>query len=112
VRWYYPVFWLGSFFGFIGAQVIIAIGLLLLAFGYYLPGLLLSSLILFEILYGFLGIIVLPKTMVYPKERYPSPIGYAFFTPLVFLLLAQNAFASALTQQIEWAGRTYRKPKN
>ncbi len=111
VRWYYPVFWLGSFFGFIGAQVIIAIGLFLLAFGYYLPGLLLSSLILFEIIYGWLGIAILPKIMVYPKERYPSKIGYALFTPLVFLLLAQNAFASALTQKIEWAGRTYRKPK-
>lgn len=112
VRWYYPVFWLGSFFGFIGAQVIIAVGLLLLVFGYYLPGLLLSSLILFEILYGWLGIAILPKTMVYPKDRYPSQIGYALFTPLVFLLLAQNAFASALTQKIEWAGRTYQKPKN
>lgn len=112
VRWYYPVFWLGSFFGFIGAQVIIGIGLLLLALGYYLPGLLLSSLIMFELIYGWLGIVILPKTMVYTKDRYPSRIGYALFTPLVFLLLAQNALASALTKKIEWAGRTYRKPKD
>jgi cellulose synthase/poly-beta-1,6-N-acetylglucosamine synthase-like glycosyltransferase len=112
VRWYYPVFWLGSFFGFIGVQVIIALGLLLLLFGYYLPGVLLSSMLLFEILYGLLGITILPKTMVYQKERYPSKIGYAFLTPIVFLLLAQNALASALTQEIQWAGRTYRKPKN
>jgi cellulose synthase/poly-beta-1,6-N-acetylglucosamine synthase-like glycosyltransferase len=112
VRWYYPVFWIGSFVGFIGAQVIIAFGLLLLLFGYYLPGLLLSSMILFEILYGWLGISILPKTMTYPKERYPSKIGYALLTPIVFLLLAQNAFASAITQEIHWAGRTYRKPKN
>lgn len=111
VRWYYPVFWIGSFIGFIGAQVIIAIGLLLLLFGYYLPGLLLCSMILFEILYGWLGIFILPKTMVYPKERYPSSIGYALLTPIVFLLLAQNAFSSAITQEIHWAGRTYRKPK-
>jgi ceramide glucosyltransferase len=112
VRWYYPVFWLGSFFGFIGVQVIIALGLLLLLFGYYLPGVLLSSMLLFEILYGLLGITILPKTMVYQKERYPSKMGYAFLTPIVFLLLAQNALASALTQEIQWAGRTYRKPKN
>jgi ceramide glucosyltransferase len=111
VRWYYPVFWLGSFFGFIGAQVIIALGLLLLVFGYYLPGVLLSSMLLLEILYGLLGIIILPKTMIYQKERYPSKIGYALLTPIVFLLLAQNALASALAQQIQWAGRTYRKPK-
>jgi ceramide glucosyltransferase len=110
VRWYYPVFWLGSFFGFIGAQVIIALGLLLLLFGYYLPGILLSSMILFEILYGGLGITILPKTMIYPKGRYPSKIGYALLTPLVFLLLAQNALASALTKEMQWAGRTYRKP--
>ncbi len=112
VRWYYPVFWLGSFIGFIGAQVIIAFGLLLLLLGYYLPGLLLSSMILFEILYGWLGISILPKTMIYPKERYPSKIGYALLTPIVFLFLAQNAFTSAITQEIQWAGRTYRKPKN
>jgi cellulose synthase/poly-beta-1,6-N-acetylglucosamine synthase-like glycosyltransferase len=112
VRWYYPVFWLGSFVGFIGAQVIIALGLLLLLFGYYLPGMLLSSMILFEILYGWLGIHILPKTMIYPKERYPSKIGYALLTPIVFLLLAQNAFASAIKQEIHWAGRTYRKPTN
>ncbi|HUS99885.1 MAG TPA: glycosyltransferase [Candidatus Thermoplasmatota archaeon] len=112
VRWYYPVFWLGSFFGFIGAQVIIALGLLLLLFGYYLPGVLLSSLLLFEILYGLLGITILPKTMIYQKERYPSKISYALLTPIVFLLLAQNALASALKQEIQWAGRTYRKPKN
>jgi ceramide glucosyltransferase len=112
VRWYYPVFWFGSFFGFIGAQVIIALGLLLILFGYYLPGILLSSMLLFEILYGWLGINILPKTMVYPKERYPSKVGYALLTPIVFLLLAQNVLASAIKQRIEWAGRTYRKPKN
>jgi len=112
VRWYYPFFWFFSFVGFIGAQVVIALGLLLLLLGYYLPGVLLSSLILFEILYGLLGIHILPQTMVYPKERYPSKIGYAFLSPLVFLLLAQNTFLSALKHEIEWAGRTYRKPKN
>jgi len=112
VRWYYPVFWIGSFIGFIGAQIVIALGLLLLLFGHYLPGLLLCSMVLLEILYGWLGISILPKTMVYPKERYPSKISYALLTPIVFLLLAQNAFASAITQEIYWAGRTYRKPKN
>ena len=112
VRWYYPVFWIGSFVGFIGAQVVIFMGLLLLLFGYYLPGFLLCSMLLFEILYGWIGITILPKTMIYPKERYPSKIGYALLTPIVFLLLAQNAFASAITQEIQWAGRTYRKPKN
>jgi len=112
VRWYYPFFWFFSFIGFIGAQVIIALGLLLLLLGYYLPGVLLSSLILFEILYGLLGIHILPKTMIYPKERYQSKIGYALLSPLVFLLLAQNTFLSALKQEIEWAGRTYQKPNN
>jgi len=112
VRWYYPLYWIGSFIGFIGAQIVIALGLLLLLFGYYLPGLLLCSMILLEILYGWFGIAFLPKTMGYPKDRYPSKIGYALLMPLVFLLLAQNAFASAITQEIHWAGRTYRKPRN
>ncbi|MGB9372044.1 MAG: hypothetical protein WCB79_08975 [Halobacteriota archaeon] len=104
--------WLGAFFGFVGA-VIIALGLLvLLLFGYYIPGLLLSSLIFFAILCGWLGIHILPKDMVYPKERYSLKIGYALMTPLAFLLLAQNVIASAITQEIRWAGRSYRKPKS
>jgi len=69
-------------------------------------------MILCEILYGLLGITILQKTMIYPKERYPSKIGYALLTPLVFLLLAQNAFASAFTKTITWAGRTYTKPRH
>ena len=112
VRWYYPLFWLGSFFGFIGVQILIGIGLLLLLFGYYLPGLLLCSILLFEVLYGLLGIMILPKTMIYPEDRYHSKLGYALFTPIVFLLLAQNVLASAVKQEIQWAGRSYRKPKN
>ncbi len=112
VRWYYPLYWIGSFIGFIGAQVIIALGILLLLLGFILPGLLLCSMILCEIIYGLLGITILPKTMVYPRERYPSKTGYALLTPIVFLLLAQNAFASAFTRTITWAGRTYTKPRN
>jgi ceramide glucosyltransferase len=112
VRWYYPLFWLGSFFGFVGVQVIIALGLFLLLFGYYLPGILFCSILLFEIVYGWLGITILPKTMIYPEDRYSSKIGYALLTPIVFLLLAQNVLASAITQEIQWAGRSYRKPKN
>jgi ceramide glucosyltransferase len=112
VRWYYPLYWIGSFIGFIGAQVIIALGVLLLCLGYYLPGLLLCSMILCEIIYGGLGILILPKTMVYSKDRYPSKLTYAFLTPIVFLLLAQNAWASAFTKKISWAGRTYKKPRH
>jgi len=112
VRWYYPVFWVGSFVGFIGAQVIIALGLLLIFFGYLFPGFFLSSLFLFELLYGWMGICLLPKTMSYPEECYSSQIGYALLTPLVFLLLAYNAFTSAFTREIHWAGRTYKKSTN
>jgi cellulose synthase/poly-beta-1,6-N-acetylglucosamine synthase-like glycosyltransferase len=112
LRWHAPVFWLGAFFGFVGAGII-ALGLLLLVlFGYYIPGILLSSLIIFEVLCGWFGIQILPKNMVYPKERYSSKIGYALMTPLAFLLIAQNVIASAITQEKQWAGRSYRKPKN
>ncbi|MFO7677483.1 MAG: glycosyltransferase family 2 protein [Thermoplasmatota archaeon] len=111
VRWYYPMFWLVSFIGFIGIQVIIALGLLLLIFGIHPIGILLSSIVLFEMLYGLLGIYLLPKTMSYSQKRFSSKIGYTLITPLVFLLIANNVFASAITQKIEWAGRIYRKPK-
>ncbi len=112
LRWHHPVLWFGAFFGFVGA-VILAIGLLLLLpFGYYIPGILLSSLILFEILCGWLGIHILPTSMLYPKECYSSKIGYALMTPLAFLLIAQNIIASAINREIQWAGRSYRKRKN
>jgi cellulose synthase/poly-beta-1,6-N-acetylglucosamine synthase-like glycosyltransferase len=113
LRWYHPVLWLGAFFGFVGAPII-ALGLLVvfLFFGYYIPGILLSSFILFEILFGWLGIHILPKRMAHPKERYSSKIGYALMTPVAFLLIAQNVIASAITKEIQWAGRSYRKPKN
>jgi len=112
VRWYYPLFWLGSFFGFIGVQIIIVLGLFLLLFGYYLPGILFCSILLFEIIYGLLGITILPKTMIYPEDRFPLKIGYALMTPIVFILLAQNVLASASKREIQWTGRSYRKPKN
>ncbi len=112
LRWHHPVLWLCAFFGFVGV-IIIALGLLLLLFsGDYIPGFLLSSLILFEILCGWLGIHILSKNMVFPKERYSSKIGYALMTPLAFLLIAQNVIASAITQEIQWAGQRYRKRKN
>jgi len=112
LRWYNPMLWLGAFVESAGA-VLIPLGLLLLLlFGYYSAGILLGLLILFEILFGWLGIHILPKNMVYPQERYSSKIGYALMTPLAFLVIAQNAIASAVTQEIQWAGRSYRKPKN
>ena len=112
LRWYHPALWLGGFFAFVGG-VIIALGLLLLVlFGYYIPGILLSALIIFEILFGWLGIHIFPKNMVYPKERYSSKTGYTLMAPLAFLLIAQNVIASAITRKVQWAGRSYRKPKN
>jgi len=110
LRWQSPLPWLGAFFGFVGG-IIIALGLLLLLlFGYYIPGIVLGSLILVGILCGWLIIHVLPKNMVYPKERYSSEIGYALMTPLAFLLTVQNVIASATTKEIQWGGRSYRKP--
>lgn len=111
VRWFYPLFWFGSFIGFIGIQIVIFLGILLLLLGYYLPGILMSSLLLFEILYGWFGISTMQKTMVYQKERYATKFGYAIITPLVFFLLAQNILMSLFKREILWAGRIYRKPK-
>ncbi|MGZ4911477.1 MAG: glycosyltransferase, partial [Halobacteriota archaeon] len=111
LRWYYPLLWLGAFVGFVGAPII-ALGLLVfLFFGHFVAGILLSAMILFEMLCGWLGSYILPKNMVYPKERHTSKIGYALMAPLAFLLVAQNVIASAIAQEIRWAGRTYRKPK-
>lgn len=111
LRWHHPALWLGAFIGFVGT-IIIALGLLfLLLFGCYFPGILFCSLILIEILCGWLWIHLLPKNMVYPKERYSSKICYALMTPLTFLLIAETIIASAVAREIQWTGRSYRKPK-
>ncbi|MGZ4846525.1 MAG: glycosyltransferase [Halobacteriota archaeon] len=112
LRWYHRSLWLAALTGFAGA-VVIELGLAsLFFFGHSVHGILLCSLILFQILSGLLGIHVIPKNMVYPKRRYSSKLGYALMTPLAFLLIAQNVAASATTREIRWAGRSYRKPKN
>jgi hypothetical protein len=112
IRWYYPVFWLGGFVGSVGTPLI-GLGLLILLLcGSYIAGISLGVLILFGILCGWLGIYILQKNMVYPKERYCSKIGYALMTPLAFLLRVPSVVASATAREIQWAGRSYRKPKN
>ncbi|MGZ7124308.1 MAG: glycosyltransferase, partial [Halobacteriota archaeon] len=112
LRWYHPLLWLGTLTAFVGT-VVIELGLASLLFvGSYISGVLLCSLILFQILFGLSGIHLIPKNMVYPKERYSSKIDYALVTPGVFLLVAQSIAASAITREIQWAGRSYRKPKN
>ena len=112
LRWYHPLLWLGTLTASVGTAVI-ELGLASLLFvGYYISGVLLCSFILLQILSGLLGIHLIPKNMVYPKERYSSKIGYGLMTPVAFLLVAQSIAASAITREIQWAGRSYRKPKN
>ncbi|MGZ4894229.1 MAG: glycosyltransferase [Halobacteriota archaeon] len=112
LRWYHPLLWLATLTAFVGT-VVIELGLASLLFvGSYISGVLLCSLILFQILFGLSGIYLIPKNMVYPKERYSSKIDYALITPVVFLLVAQSIAVSAITREIQWAGRSYRKPKN
>ncbi|UCD13309.1 MAG: glycosyltransferase family 2 protein [Thermoplasmatales archaeon] len=112
VRWYYPIFWYGSFIGFVGIKLFTILGICLLIIGYYFPGLLMVSTIFLEIIYGWQGITTFQKTMVYPQQRFSSKIKYALMTPIAFFMIAQNVLASSIKREIPWAGRTYKKPKH
>jgi cellulose synthase/poly-beta-1,6-N-acetylglucosamine synthase-like glycosyltransferase len=110
IRWYFFNVWLSSIIGLVGLKILTILGIILLINGQYIPGLLMTSTILFEMLYGWQGINIMQKTMTYPKQRFSSKINYALMSPIVFFMIAYNMLASSIKKQITWAGRVYKKP--
>jgi len=112
LRWYYPIIFYSSFIGLAGVKILTIFGFILLFFGLYVPAFLMISVIAFEMIFGWQGIVTLQKTMVYPKESFPSKFSYAIIMPLVFFMIVQNMIASLFQKEIIWAGRSYKKRKN
>jgi ceramide glucosyltransferase len=109
VRWYSPVIWILSFIGMGVFQLLILLGFILLFIGYILPGLLMISPLILELVFGLLGFFVLRSLMGYPKERFGSVIPYVFFMPLVNILFSYNMLLSSVKQKIKWGGKYYTK---
>lgn len=110
VRWYYFSSWIVSVIGFCGGKFITVLGFLLILWGWTIPGILMASTIIFEMLNGFVAHRMLRSVMMYPKQKFGSSLSYALMTPLAFFIIAYNNIASIFKKEIIWGGRTYTKP--
>ena len=109
IKWYYSFFWFLSIVGMSALKIATISGFILLAYGYFLPGLLMISTIFIEILYGGFAHLTYKKLMNYPKKKFSSSINYALIMPLIFFIFAYTNLASAFKTEIKWGGRIYRK---
>ncbi len=110
VRWYYHSSWIVSVIGFCGGKIITVLGFLLLLSGWTIPGILMASTIVFEMINGFVAHRMFRNVMMYPKQKFGSSFAYAVMTPVVFFIIAYNNFVSVFKKEIVWGGRTYKRP--
>jgi ceramide glucosyltransferase len=109
IRWYSPFIWLISCGGVILIDVFSLVGFVLIGTGHLALGLLMVSLLFFEMMYGLVGILVVSRLMGYPKKKFRFMWRYVLLMPVVFFLYGYNALVSSVKKQIVWAGRTYQK---
>ncbi len=109
IRWYYPSLWLFSFFLYLGFEALIGLGIVLLLFGNYLLGMILSASILLQMMIGYAGLTTFRAIMCYPKERFRSAVLPTVLSPFVFALIFYTLIVSGLKRKVIWCGRTYRK---
>jgi ceramide glucosyltransferase len=109
VRWYNPLLWLVSFWGMVVLQFIMALGVVLMFTGFLLPGLLMVSPLIFWMIYGLIGILILRSLMNYPHEKFGSVAPYFYMMPIINLLFAYNLLVSCVKKEIKWGGKYYSK---
>jgi len=109
VRWYSPFIWFFGFCGMLLLQALIPLGFILIIIGFTIPGILMVSVIFFEMICGFTEILVLRRLMCYPKEKFGKITPYAFLMPFVYMLFAYSLILSSIKQEIKWCGKYYRK---
>ncbi len=109
VKWYYPREWTISFLRVVGVKVLIFIGIVLLLFGYTLPGLLMISSFFLDMISGWQAITTVKKLMFYPKKRIDSSLTYTLLMPFALFVISYNYIASAIAKEVIWCGRKYSK---
>jgi len=109
VKWYYPIEWIISLLRVVGVKILMLLGIILLFFGYTLPGLLMISTFFLEMLYGWQAITTVKKLMLYPKKRFGHSMIYALLMPIALYIISYNYIASAFTREVIWSGKKYRK---
>jgi cellulose synthase/poly-beta-1,6-N-acetylglucosamine synthase-like glycosyltransferase len=109
VKWYYPSAWLKSFVRLAGVKILIFIGIFLLFIGYFIPGLLMISTFLIEIVYGWQAIVTVKKLSFYKKEKLGRSWLYALLMPIALFVNLYNYIGSVVSTEVTWCGRKYRK---
>jgi cellulose synthase/poly-beta-1,6-N-acetylglucosamine synthase-like glycosyltransferase len=108
-RWYNPLTWGIAFARSIGIKFLTILGAILLFMGFLLPGVLMISTILLEIICGWLAFITVKKTMWYSNQMFRLLISYAAMMPIAFFIITYNLIASSYKKEVLWGGRTYLK---
>jgi cellulose synthase/poly-beta-1,6-N-acetylglucosamine synthase-like glycosyltransferase len=111
VRWYYAPAWYFSVIGFVGLKTLTILGLILLILGFTIPGLIIISMILVEILSGWVAHSTMKKIMYYDKKKFGSSFHYAMMMPVSYFIFAYNNWSSIFKKELKWGGRIYKKPK-
>jgi len=109
VRWYYPLEWTLSFLRVVGMKVLLFMGIILLMFGFTIPGLLMISSFFLEMIAGWQAIFTIKKLMFYPKKSTGSSLAYILLMPFAMFVIAYNYISSAFTKEVLWCGRKYSK---
>jgi len=109
VRWYNPFIWSFAIFGVLYLHISIVLGAILIIAGVTIPGILLFVPIIFELIYGFVGILTLRKLMHYPKEKFGSLAPYAYCMPVAWVFYLYSIILAGFKKEIKWGGRVYTK---
>jgi cellulose synthase/poly-beta-1,6-N-acetylglucosamine synthase-like glycosyltransferase len=109
IRWYRPFIWYAGLIGIILLHALMTLGFILIFTGFTIPGILMISPIILEMIYGMTEILVLRKLMYYPKENFGSILPYIFLLPIVGFLIAYNYVLSGFKKEIKWCGKYYTK---
>jgi cellulose synthase/poly-beta-1,6-N-acetylglucosamine synthase-like glycosyltransferase len=108
-RWYNPLTWSIAFIRSIGIKFLTVLGVILLFMGFLLPGVLMISTILLEMICGGLAFITVKKTMWYSNQMSRLLFSYAAMMPIAFFIITYNLIASSYKKEVQWGGRTYLK---
>lgn len=111
IKWYYTSAWILSVIASVGVKILTILGFILLGLGLIIPGLIMISIIGFEVICGWVAHKTMKKTMNYDKNRFKSSISYGLMMPVAFFIFAYNNWASIFKKELKWGGRIYKKPK-
>jgi cellulose synthase/poly-beta-1,6-N-acetylglucosamine synthase-like glycosyltransferase len=108
-RWYNPLPWIIAIVRSTSVKILFFLGIALLLMGFIIPGALMISTIVLEMICGGLAFRTVRKMMWYPLQNSRLTFSYALMMPIAFTIIAYNAITSSYRNSVVWGGRTYSK---